>query len=371
MPKLLRLSSGLLRQMLDEEEALFSFSLREIEGGYVNDFSHPRKIRYTANVLAGLQAADETAGLGWDVTRLVDRFVSRHLPEVTDPADKGMVLHVLATAGHDAQETVLRDLRGLADSRARLLRLDLQQICWMLSGLCTHVRINEDARSAAAAERLFRFLDRECMNRDTLLPYSVQGRWRRSLTSFGGLAYYLKALADYSRTFNDRYSEVIFREAVAKTIILQGPDGEWPWFLSVDQERVMDWYPIYSVHQASMAMLFLLPALDLGVVEARESMVRSYSWLFGRNQLGIKMLRLEPFMTYRCIRRSEPFERGRRYVRALARSALHSGASFVDADRLEVNPECRSYELGWILYAWAGREGFEDFTELTCTGDAS
>jgi hypothetical protein len=116
-------------------------------------------------------------------------------------------------------------------------------------------------------------------------------------------------LADYSRIFGDGHAKTVFGEAVTKTMALQGPEGEWPWFLDVDQARVLDWYPIYSVHQASMAMLFLLPALDMGITEARASIAKSYSWLFGCNQLGIEMLRPHPFFIYRSIRRSERFER--------------------------------------------------------------
>jgi len=372
MSRLVQQASRLLREMFDETQALFSYSLREVDGRYVNDFSHPSKIRYTINVLAGLQAAADAEGLDWDVAHLVDRFASLHLPAVVNAADKGLMLHVLASAGHERRDAVLSEIETLLDSREATARLNLQEIGWLLSGLCRHAEITGDGRSVASAERLFRATDRDYLNRDTLLPRFTRQWWRRPFTSFGGLTYFLMALRDYAAAFNDPYAEMLFRESVVKTIQLQGRGGEWPWFVNVNQQRVAEWYPVYSVHQASMAMLFLLPALDMGVAGARASIEKSLSWLAGGNELGIAMMRVEPFMTFRCIRRREPASRALTYGRSLARSALHSQAPALRPAQLDVNTECRSYEIGWLLYAWAGRKDFEDFTELrACPGSSA
>ncbi len=371
MSRLVQQASRLLREMFDEVQALFSYSLREVDGRYVNDYSHPSRIRYTINVLAGLQAANDVEELGWDVADLVDRFVSLHLPAVVNAADKGLMLHVLASAGHERGGAVLSEIEALLDSWEVTARLNLQEIGWLLSGLCRHAEITGDSRSVASAERLFRVMDRNYLNRDTLLPRFTSQWWRRQFTSFGGLTYFLMALRDYAAAFSDPYAEMVFRESVMKTIQLQGRGGEWPWFVNVNQQRVAEWYPVYSVHQASMAMLFLLPAFDMGVTGARASIEKSVSWLAGGNQLGIPMMRVEPFMTFRCIRRREPAARALTYSRSLARSVLHSQAPAVRPAMLEVNTECRSYEIGWLLYAWAGRKDFEAFTELTAYSGSS
>ena len=126
----------------------------------------------------------------------------------------------------------------------------------------------------------------------------------------------------------------------------------------------MDWYQIYSVHQDSMAMLFLLPALELGVEGAKEAIRKSYLWLFGNNELNKFLILKEPFFIYRSIKRRENFEREKRFLRSIKNSAFNKQAKSVSPQKLSINTECRSYHLGWILYAWSGRTGFNEFTEL-------
>jgi hypothetical protein len=58
----------------------------------------------------------------------------------------------------------------------------------------------------------------------------------------------------------------------------------------------------------------------------------------------------EPFFfAYRAIERDERAAKARRYARWLA----HAEGETAAAGSLRVNRECRSYHLGWILYAWA------------------
>jgi len=59
---------------------------------------------------------------------------------------------------------------------------------------------------------------------------------------------------------------------------------------------------------------------------------------------------------YRSIERAERLPRARRYARTLARATAARPAGLVRNDELRVNRECRSYHLGWVLFAWAGRE---------------
>jgi hypothetical protein len=103
-----------------------------------------------------------------------------------------------------------------------------------------------------------------------------------------------------------------------------------------------------------MAMLFLLPALDAGEPRVPEAIGRSLSWVFGRNELDVRFYRDDPFFAYRSIERAERAPRLRRYLRFLSASLTGRGASFGGA-RTRLNEECRSYHLGWILFAWSER----------------
>jgi hypothetical protein len=363
-PPLLAASSGLLRQMFDEERCLFAYSTRLSDDGLVNDFSHPAVHRYTINTLAGLQNLARFHDTDWDTADLVERFIAGHLDAVTNEADRGLLLAVATGEAHEAQTTLFEWVEAAVGDQQRMLGLDVQDVCWMLMGLARYAEVSGEERAAAAAAACFAVLNRRFLDRDTLLPSHRLARYRRGLVSFGGIAYFLRALSDYATVFGDRYAETIFAEGVGQVIGLQGEQGEWPWFIDSSSARIVDRYQLYSVHQDSMAMLFLLPAHDRGIVEARPSIERSYRWLFGANELGVRMVVEEPFFIYRSIRRKCGRERERRYARALLSKTLRRESGRARPESLEVNTECRSYHIGWLVFAWAGRSGFEELTEL-------
>jgi hypothetical protein len=80
------------------------------------------------------------------------------------------------------------------------------------------------------------------------------------------------------------------------------------------------------------------------------------------------MVTPEPFFIYRSIRRKGPFEIRKRYVRSLLLSLSRKEGERAHPSSLEINRECRSYHLGWILFVWSGRRDFEEFTDLKDLG---
>ena len=52
------------------------------------------------------------------------------------------------------------------------------------------------------------------------------------------------------------------------------------------------------------------------------------------------------------------WEKATRLGRMLRSMYMGYCDSFATAEQLRINPECRSYHLGWMLYAFAGRTDF-------------
>ncbi len=365
MLKLIQASFSLLQKMYDPKRALFSHTTDLNGGKPTSDFSYPLSLRYTINVLAGLQRAQEHRHLRWDVDGVLDCFLRLHGQHVTNAGDKGLLLYVAARGHSNHEHRLFAEVRDLVGQSGRLRELNLQEVSWMLSGLTEYAAASEKPEAVRAAEDLFRFIDRYFLNKDTMLPFHCLSLWRKPFTTFGGIVYFLKALAEYAAAFNNAYAEVMFKEGVGKILEFQGPQGEWPWFYNVFDSKVADWYPIYSVHQDSMAMLFLLPAVDLGVGGAAQAIEKSYRWLFGNNQLGTPMMVASPdFFIYRCIHRRGSLERPKRFGRSLLLSAIRKPARFAANPQLEVVMHGRSYHPGWILFSWSPRKDFTEFTDL-------
>ena len=203
------------------------------------------------------------------------------------------------------------------------------------------------------AQRLYQLLNALYVEKRSLFVRHNLQPLRRDFVSFGAMVYFLKSWAEYAAAFDDEGARRTFRVAAQNLMVRQLDDGGWPWFYHVPSGKVMDVYEVYSVHQDSMAMLFLFPARDLGVEGIDEVTRRSVQWLYGCNDLQQSMLRNEPFFIHRSIRRRVGATRARRFARATAHGLLGREATQIDADRLEINRECRSYHIGWLLYAWA------------------
>ena len=363
MYRLISNSIELLENMYDENTRLFSFSTRLMRGKYINDFQNHGKYRYTVNVMAALQRIQRSRATKWNLKDMLDQYVARHLPEDTNVGNRGLLLDTLTRENHPAAVQVYQWLHPILDDRSRALALPIQETAWALIGVSTHARQTGSPQAAGLAQKLIAYISRDLLNRNTLLPRHNDSL-RGTFVSFGAIVYFLMALHHYARLFDDQAVMALFKNAVTRVLELQGPNGEWSWFMDSATGRVMDWHQVYSVHQDSMAMLFLLPALDLVVAGASDAIVKSYRWLFGHNALGCAMLQRDPFFIYRSIRVKGPAELPRRLLRALVHKALARSSRMQDPRALEVNTECRSYHPAWIIHAWADRTDFQEFTDL-------
>ena len=350
----------------DESRALFSYSTTLVEGDYVQVFSHPSVVRYTVNCLVGLQKAkqhdtDGDAFIG-ATDGLFERFLSVHGAELPSYADTGLLTVALSERGDDAAAVTVRWLAAaIADGKVE--RLALQDVSWMLWGLCAAARGGVTG-SEAAARALFRVLHDRFLHRDSLLGRHSANPLRSHVVSFGATVYWLRALYEYASTFDDEYVDALFRHGTERIVQIQGPLGQWPWMIAVASAQAIDPYPVFSVHQDSMSMLFLLPALKRGVDGVDRAIDRSLAWLVGGNELEVDMVVPEPFFVYRSFERKESLDKARRYARSLWPTAARRPSGYAEAGRLRLNSECRSYQLGWVLYAWSGRSDLRDVGAL-------
>ena len=342
-----------LRLAYDRKRALFSFSSTLDEhGSVVNDFRMPVSLRYTINTYLGLAEAERHASpIDWlgDVADGVNRFLAQHEHALESNADQGLLLVLLAAIdpSHPAAgrclDRIARALSGDGPSR-----LNMQDLAWMLWGTSSW---SQNGRASGLAERLFDLIRTHFVHAGTRLPRHSVARYRAHTVSFGSIVYFLRAMHEYGEAFDCDAARELFTTGVRRVLAIQGADGGWPWMIDVRTGVPFDLYPIFTVHQDSMAMLFLFPAEDCGIPHVTEAIGRSLRWNFGHNELNAKMVHTNPYpWIYRAIERSERWPRARRYLRALGSAPIVLPTR---SRSIRINPECRSYHLGWVLYAWS------------------
>lgn len=314
-----------------------------------------RSVRYSVMVALGLLRA-RAAGydVGIDLDGLVDLILcERDNPELK-PGDAGLLLWLDRRAGRDHAGVLLSHIDRRLGQAGGLAAREGMEVAWIAIGASEAVSQGmrghaERTLSSARAELLAR------RGPGGLLRH--QAGWRGRFPNFATQIYGTLALAMLGGR-GDADALMAARAVADVLLALQRPDGGWPWIFDLVRGRVAEPYEVYAVHQDAMAPMGLFALYEAtGEDRYRAAAAHGLEWIYGRNDLGVSMLDRERRILYRSIRRKQPFDRA---VLAANAAGSYFGMPFGAAWRgpLEINPTDRPYHLGWVLEAWAGREGY-------------
>jgi hypothetical protein len=364
LPALAEIALPLLPRMLADGGDLFSHKTLLADGRYQNRGRNPL---YSAMALAGLLSRSRVPS---DAEVPVGRILDA-LHAVAADAHPGMLGNLLWVCGlaEDARgEEVVDRLEG----SLHVERLDSAALGQVLKGLSAAVerfgqrnRIG-DLAAACAAELLGRFSPSADLFRgQPRHATGIRSAVGQRVTSFAAQVYPLHGLAAHFQRTGVSAPAALARVA-DRLVEAQGPLGQWWWLYSTVDGTVLEGYPVYSVHQDGMAYMGLVPLEELGEGSYGKALDLGLDWLSQRNELSISLVDRDPPFICRNIQRAgsdadAAFGISRaNYARVLARSLRpRTLADRVDADPGSLEPlrECRSYHIGWLLYADALRGG--------------
>jgi hypothetical protein len=291
--------------------------------------------------------------VGEDSDDLVGRL-AKGLDRVTDRGDAALICLAAAESGHS-------ELPHAIDRLARLDRrllsgqpgdaLDVVAAAWVVTALvAARSAVDVEPYLAAARQRLLGA-------RRVAFPHRIGGpqKWYRAhVGSFADQIYPVQALARLHASADDP-AALDAAEQVARVICrAQGPAGQWWWHYDARTGRVVEGYPVYSVHQHAMAPMGLFDLAEAGGEAHLGEICQGLRWLAGRPETAEPLIAADRPVIWRKVGRNDP----RKLVRgmAAARSAVLPGTSMPGVGLLfpagTVDYECRPYELGWLLYAW-------------------
>jgi hypothetical protein len=325
-----------------------------------NESVPPSDVFYTLNVLLGM-ARVRSVPRNIKVAETFERNVRELLALPVSKYAFGVALWAGAELKLALPDDVLRHIDRMLSDKGQWQSFRAQDLGMIVIGVAAQARIDRKKWSPIATD-LFEFLlDR--YHAPSGLFFDAAFGLRRRYASFATQTYLLLACYAYGELMNDDRAIQIANMRTRKLIERQGPNGEWPWFFDAAGGRVIDFYEVYSVHQYGMAPAFLEVAERHGVSEARAAIIKGFNWVFGQNQLSTPMLVPDLHLSIRSqVRRGELATKKWRVLRALGNSVLGRNAFLIDPSELELRRECRSYELGWILWSFGQRT---DLPELT------
>jgi hypothetical protein len=369
--ELAEIALRLLPEMWDPDSGLFSHKTLREDGRYVN---RGPNVHYSAIALAGLleqqvRPADSVVRVG----RCLDAL---HTATAQDSplSVLGNLLWACALAEDGRARAVVRrlvdDLRPGVGSGPELGLAAF--------GLTAAARAFPDCRDQAhegaercAEELLRRFSPAgDVFHSMSLRLGPRRSTLQRGIPSFAAQVYPLHGLAAWYAWSGASPAPELSRVA-SRLAEAQGPLGQWWWLYSPWRRRVVEGYPVYSVHQDGMAFLALAPLGEIGLDAHWRELDLGLRWLFGENELATSLVDDDGGFISRCIQRvgsdaDGPYGLSQSAYRRVLLRSLRPGADArgvrAAPAELEILRECRSYHLGWILYAQAlaERAGDED-----------
>ena len=315
---------------------------------------------YTLNVLLGMSRLPERPA-GIAVAAIYEQNAINLLRLPAAKYAYGMALWSAAELELDVPTAVAQRVEGLLSNTDGWHSFRAQDLGMLLAGVIAQAQAG-DRRWAPFIDPLFVFL-RERYHAPSGLFFDQPQGFRRRFASFATQTYLTLACYLYGEFTGKPDAIAMASGSTRKLIALQGPQGEWPWFFDALRGTVLDYYEVYSVHQYGMAPAFLERAEQHGVREAREALIRGFEWVLGKNQLRRPMLVPDLQLSIRSqVRKAELRTAKLRMLRALTNAHLHRPAGLIDPAGLDVRLECRSYELGWILWSFGRRTDLEQLT---------
>lgn len=370
--------SGLARSY-DPESGLFCAKLVEADGGVQ---AVGRSFRCSGMAAIGLTAARqrELGDAGLPLEAICARLAEAAL-EGCDSLDLALVLW--AEALNDGKSTGAL-LAKVEEEYRRLFRWHTSMsLGWMLAGAeqaaLRRGSVGESAGRLARrmAGELLRYQDRRTdLFRSRPLRVCRQpceALANNRVATFANQIYPIYALSLYtSRTGDDRAAEAV-RRCVDVVCEGQGEKGQWWWMADTRTRKWVDRYPVYAVHQDAMAPFGLDAARAWWPSDVGAHIRRGLDWLFGDNELGVSLVDEQNGVIWRAIQRSDSRADGDWGVPAgtlWRRRMTGLGLGFLGklrprSEQLVVLRECRSYHLGWVLFASEALERAESAGPVT------
>jgi hypothetical protein len=344
-----------LVEMFDPATQLFCFRLKRSKGGLVREGSSRR---YTIMSLLGLHQL-ETAGIRSKIgiKSSFDNLL-RTTDQITDLGDLGLFLWLCALVSPQDLEHLFSkiDLNNALNNHPVAKAGRTMELAWFLSGLAhtTLVSGHSPRDMADVAMKTYQLIKDNQGNKGIFghlgKSRSFSGLLRGRIGSFADQVYPIYAFSKFAQAYDvpkALQSATSCAEAICRA---QGQLGQWWWHYDSLTGNVVEEYPVYSVHQHGMAPMALLALEAASRCDFTPAISKGLQWIFGNNELGRDFRDTSAHVIWR----SAYPKAHRRHLGTVVR--ILTGRNNVHSSKdMKVKFECRPYELGWLLYAWAGR----------------
>jgi hypothetical protein len=344
-----------LPQMFNAEKQLFCHKLKKVPSGVAQEGLSPR---YTMMTLMGFHRVEQNGGTAPLASKPIFEHLLSDTSWITNVGDLGLLVWTCALL----DPARLPELSRQLDVKNAMARYgNSKQNCtvhlsWLLGGLSHATLANSECGPGfqpLAAEtygRLLRNQGEEGFFGSYGKNASLVGFIRGEIGSFADQVYPIYSFTRYAQAFGDSKATERALDCALAICEVQGSLGQWWWHYNATSGRVINGFPVFSVHQHGMAPMALLALGEAIQSDFSPWIHKGISWI-SNNELAYEMRDFDINVIWRCIERSEAHKYWNAMMEAITqrdhRESRHN---------LKVLYECRPYELGWLLYAFAPKD---------------
>ncbi len=341
-----------LGRMYRSEERLFAFRLRRTPTG---DALEGISRRYTAISLIGLATEDDRAVAealhGQSLDDVCEHLI-RSVNGTSELGEAALALWAARLLHHSAARDALRHVQELKPVQSPCTTVEL---CWCLTALSVAGSADrDDGLAEALAARLLSLYSSSSSFFAHWPTDATPSRLRAHVACFADLVYPIQALSYYYRATRHEAALSAARHCAARTCALQGPEGQWWWHYDIRTGRVIEGYPVYSVHQNAMAPMALFALEEAGGDDFAAAVSRGLQWLACAPEIRGSLIDDRAGIIWRKVARHE-CGKAVRTAQALA-SRLHPSLRVPGLNWIArpgwIDFESRPYCMGWLLHAW-------------------
>jgi hypothetical protein len=345
--------------MFDQQKQLFCYSVKKTGDGMVREGLSPR---YTMMTLMGLHRLEESGGTSPIAIQPVLEGLLENLDWLEDIGDLGVLLWTCALLAPERLANLeVRIPLDTALARYRSAQRGVtMDLAWFLTGLSNWALAcpEQQPRLRDLAYQTFALLKKNRGEQGFFGHLarggSMIGVTRGRIGSFADQVYPVYAMTRFYQAYQEESALQMALQCGRGLCEAQGSLGQWWWHYDSLGGGVLEGYPVFSVHQHAMGPMTLFALGEATQYDFTPWIYRGLEWINSENELGFNMEDDAIQVIWRCQYRSTS------QIKTYLKAALNLGdaARPYEAKKdLKVLYECRPYELGWLLYAFAARSG--------------